>query len=773
MASVTLQIQKTAPVSFQEVVLAMLSSALCTAGCAALLIPVFPHIAGTWPVYAAAGSILAAVFCCLLYLRFGKMTVLLVSASVFVLFLFRFSVIRNGLFLLANDLLEFLTGKSGQIHLYYQTDGNSGCLLVPVLYLILTALISAVMIRRKRLYFPVILLVLSVIARIAGLPSSPASVLILTAASVISLIPCSRTNASIRSRRSGILWIFLPLLPALAASAGLLLLVRTVTGTDGSQTGSAMRKASALVHSFRYEPSGRTGMPEGDLKSYTPSEDEDTALLLISMSDPGKLYLRGFTADIYEDSVWKGLRSDEYIDNAARFYTLHKNGFYGQTMLASAAQSLLNADENDMTVLNIDPAQTEEIRITNVNGCRKYHYLPYALADASVPDPMQIGDSGTPARNIGLRASADPDTVTVPYLPGSLPEWYDIETALAENVDSHGVSGYLRMEQAYCDYAMSCDRQVSEEAAAVCADLFGAEPVGRHLSEILALVHKTLDSGFTYEENLETPDGTDVFASFMEQKKGSSVHYATAAAVMLRYLGVPSRYVEGFLLKADEAGSYSPGEEIVLTEKHAHAWAEFYLRGIGWIPFESSPGYIDNDELSQITTLAESALSSSGNSPLYTQTEIVYTSGVHEDASASRRSQPVRFTWHKEYLLIPLSAAVSYFLASALIVLALRRRRLSEAKRKMQQAKDEGNYAEAIALQFGYASMLMKEAGIKETPGLEDMRKLNEEARFSDHAFTEKQVRQAEHFTNSVIRSCSRTWSARELLRNHFIRWIL
>ena len=668
MESVTLQFQKSAPVSYQEIVLAMLSSALCTAGCAALLIPVFPHIIGSWSVYAVTGSFLAAVLCCLLYLRFGKITVILISASVFALFLFRFSAIRNGLFLLANDLLEFLTGKSGRIHLYYQAEGDTGCLLVPVLYLVLTALLSAVIIRRKHLFFPVILLTLSVIARIAGFSSSPASVLILSIASVISLIPCSSINASVRSRRSGFLWSLFPIVPSLAASVGLLALVWAVTGDDGSQTGSAAQKAAEILHDFRYEPSGNTGMPEGNLKEFTPSEDEDSVLFLISMSNPEKLYLRGFTADTYEDSVWKGLSSDAFIDHASRFYTLHKNGFYGQTMLASAAKSLPDTGSSDLK-------QTEKIRISNVNGCRKYLCLPYALAETSVLDPSRIGDSGTLTRGIGLRASADPETVTVSYLPGSIPEWYDTEISLAENMESPSVSGYLQMEQAYYDYALSCDRQLSEEAASVCAALFGTEPVDRHLSDILALVHETLDTDFTYDKDLETPKETDVFASFMEQKKGNAVHYATSATLMLRYLGVPARYVEGFLLKSDEAGSYSSGEEIKLTGKHSHAWAEFYLRGIGWIPFESTPGYIDNDELSRITTLAESALPSSGGSPLYAQTKIVYTSGIHKDASTSRRTRQIHLTWHKEYSIYLLSASVSFFLTFALLILGLRRDR--------------------------------------------------------------------------------------------------
>ena len=82
-----------------------------------------------------------------------------------------------------------------------------------------------------------------------------------------------------------------------------------------------------------------------------------------------------------------------------------------------------------------------------------------------------------------------------------------------------------------------------------------------------------------------------------QSKKGYSVHYATAAALMLRYFGVPARYVEGYFISAEEASKYSSMETVELTEAHAHAWTEYYLDGIGWIPFEVTPGYIDEEEL--------------------------------------------------------------------------------------------------------------------------------------------------------------------------------
>ena len=44
------------------------------------------------------------------------------------------------------------------------------------------------------------------------------------------------------------------------------------------------------------------------------------------------------------------------------------------------------------------------------------------------------------------------------------------------------------------------------------------------------------------------------------------------------------------------------GETITLTEENAHAWAEYYVSGVGFVPFEVTPGYIDDEELSLAAT---------------------------------------------------------------------------------------------------------------------------------------------------------------------------
>ncbi len=90
----------------------------------------------------------------------------------------------------------------------------------------------------------------------------------------------------------------------------------------------------------------------------------------------------------------------------------------------------------------------------------------------------------------------------------------------------------------------------------------------------------------------ELPDGEDPVEFFLgTSRQGYCMHYASAATLLLRELGVPARYVSGYVtdeFKKDElTGQYVS----IVPDSNAHAWVEIYLEGIGWIPMEVTNGY--------------------------------------------------------------------------------------------------------------------------------------------------------------------------------------
>ena len=71
-----------------------------------------------------------------------------------------------------------------------------------------------------------------------------------------------------------------------------------------------------------------------------------------------------------------------------------------------------------------------------------------------------------------------------------------------------------------------------------------------------------------------------------EKKQGWCQYFATAAAVLLRLQGVPTRYVSGFQLRPQ----LLRGGHYVVRQADAHAWIEAWLAGRGWVEADPTPG---------------------------------------------------------------------------------------------------------------------------------------------------------------------------------------
>ena len=83
------------------------------------------------------------------------------------------------------------------------------------------------------------------------------------------------------------------------------------------------------------------------------------------------------------------------------------------------------------------------------------------------------------------------------------------------------------------------------------------------------------------------PDNEDFALYFLENaKEGYCIHFATAAALMLRSLGIPARITSGFVVSVSKDNVNKP---VNVTDRNAHAWVEVYYNEIGWLPLEVTP----------------------------------------------------------------------------------------------------------------------------------------------------------------------------------------
>lgn len=93
---------------------------------------------------------------------------------------------------------------------------------------------------------------------------------------------------------------------------------------------------------------------------------------------------------------------------------------------------------------------------------------------------------------------------------------------------------------------------------------------------------------FTYDTDLRDVacDRLGVVDCLAVHRRGFCQYFATAMAVLLRELGIPTRFVQGFV----------PGEPdpvsgaLTIRDAAAHAWVQVYFPGYGWIDFDPTPG---------------------------------------------------------------------------------------------------------------------------------------------------------------------------------------
>ena len=117
------------------------------------------------------------------------------------------------------------------------------------------------------------------------------------------------------------------------------------------------------------------------------------------------------------------------------------------------------------------------------------------------------------------------------------------------------------------------------------ADSVAADDIATALSVYLAE---------NYRYNIDPPSPTtgDPVAEFLlVSKEGYCVQFATALTLMMRRLGFPARYVEGYIANEFKAAKGDYPYSCTVTDKKAHAWTEVWLDGFGWMVYEATPGF--------------------------------------------------------------------------------------------------------------------------------------------------------------------------------------
>lgn len=297
-----------------------------------------------------------------------------------------------------------------------------------------------------------------------------------------------------------------------------------------------------------------------EIRSY----DETHLYLDISSDLNYPMYIRGYVGSEYTGKGWREL-SDENNDAGLA------SGF-DVISLTNQYYNLLKGlyESNDESVVRRD------LVITVADANSAYSYIPYGtdLSSFTAGKPFDAYPS----------ESTDREILSMYY----------INTQRVSNINKLAAAGSGQTaDDAYESFASSVYLKLPEEGL----DRFYEEYAGRTFSSIgecVAFIRQTLDEHAEYTKIPGATHNADYVENFLyENKKGACTHFATAAVLLFRLYGIPARYVEGYYTTSLSSGQGA--QEI--KDDLAHAWAEIYLDGVGWLPIEVTPGFISEEDL--------------------------------------------------------------------------------------------------------------------------------------------------------------------------------
>lgn len=206
---------------------------------------------------------------------------------------------------------------------------------------------------------------------------------------------------------------------------------------------------------------------------------------------------------------------------------------------------------------------TQQFRV-EARGAR---VLPTAASPVRIEAPTPVSQTLdgelVPARALGRGATYRVVSQQMPVVPD-----------LLRGAPSDGVPPQIEERYASSPVATRRVRELAQEVAG------GAD---NDYDRVLALVG-WMDRNTRYSLDAPlSPRGEDVVDHFLfESRLGWCEQIASSLVVMLREVGVPARLATGYV-----PGEWDAlGGRFIVRERHAHAWAEVWFAGAGWVPFD-------------------------------------------------------------------------------------------------------------------------------------------------------------------------------------------
>jgi transglutaminase-like putative cysteine protease len=325
------------------------------------------------------------------------------------------------------------------------------------------------------------------------------------------------------------------------------------------------------------------------------------------------IYLKGYVGSVYTGDKWEGhakATTKQYQKlleqiSVPEFDSMNQVGIVLNLFTSS---SDLKASKTTITKIKIPQFHyyLGKMNIEYMAANEKYLYAPY-FTDYNQLEEMKY------LEDLYLAPAKKQDHYELSY-------YFDITLGPAfSNYYFDAIQGnmgnYSTYEKLYREYVYQNYTMLPEKGLERLKQDFGSEKTRtaiKSIPERIEYVKSYLHQNTQYSLSPgKLPEDEDFVEYFLYKNRvGYCAHYASAATLMLRAMGVPARYVEGYAIgtsdiiqsqanstqdvtyQSDSGTSENNVVQVELIAKdyNAHAWVEVYVDNCGWIPVEFTPG---------------------------------------------------------------------------------------------------------------------------------------------------------------------------------------
>lgn len=316
----------------------------------------------------------------------------------------------------------------------------------------------------------------------------------------------------------------------------------------------------------------------GDVPSIQYDNREDLIVRFIPKLNEN-IYLRGYIGSIYNNNRWLSICDTDKMkisDNLERVYGISNSD--------RANVSSIVLDRNYGQGVNNSIYKMEVI---NIDADSKYVYMPYY---------SRIDESF-------MKVASEDKILAKNRMGRYYIEYYPYRNQLT-NTDAY-YDDYEFNEGQYSTYVKNIYTQIPKKNRVKLEKLCKKEGFSASDKNVILKIQNYFKKSYVYSLYCgTTPDDEDFVNYFIDTKKGFCAHFASTAVLILRSLGIPTRYVEGYVITSDmiakgdvvenrenyivsdQEVNMSNAIEVKVPDNKAHAWIEVYKDGFGWVPYE-------------------------------------------------------------------------------------------------------------------------------------------------------------------------------------------